>query len=96
MTQKSVTAQFESAKRRSAGQRYLDSFGSIGGRWFAEGKTFAQAQALFDSNPNFAAARHQERVKAIEADGVLSPGMARFAASNTLSKKTKRPFSPSR
>jgi hypothetical protein len=29
------------------GQRYLDAFGDLGGRWFAEGKSFDEAQALY-------------------------------------------------
>jgi hypothetical protein len=34
------------AKPAAPGQAFLDAFGPQGGVWFAEGKTFAEAQAL--------------------------------------------------
>jgi vacuolar-type H+-ATPase subunit H len=33
--------------RAAEGKRFLTAFGDKGGKWFAEGKTFAEAQALF-------------------------------------------------
>jgi hypothetical protein len=33
--------------RGAEGKRFLTAFGDKGGKWFAEGKTFAEAQALF-------------------------------------------------
>jgi hypothetical protein len=39
----------DAPKKQSAkteGQRFLSAFGKMGGVWYAEGKTFAQAQAL--------------------------------------------------
>ena len=37
----------ELVDRAAEGKRFLEAFGDRGGRWFAEGKTFAEAQTLY-------------------------------------------------
>jgi len=45
--EKQLQPQEEERKARQECERFIEAFGDLGGRWFAEGKTFAEAMELY-------------------------------------------------
>jgi len=71
--------------RAIKGKAFMDAFGKEqGGRWFAEGLTFAQAQAKFDAQ--LAAKRDAERRQQAVDLNLGGGGLARFARSIRFAK----------
>lgn len=71
----------------SEGQRFLDAFGDKGGVWFAQGKTFAEAQELFTADLIAERDELRSRLDAIQSDGEVEP--VKFSESKPPKAKNK-------
>lgn len=76
------------ATRASEGQRFLESFGDKGGVWFAQGISYADAQAKFTAELLAENALLKQRLSAKGPDGETEP--VKFSQSTSL--KPKQPL----
>lgn len=61
-----------------AGQKFLEAFGEKGGVWFAEGKTFEQAQKLYVADLKATNEAQQKQIKELTAQ--VNGEAARYSA----------------
>jgi hypothetical protein len=89
------------AKPAAPGQKFLDAFGDEGGVWFAQGKTFAEAQAIcvaeLKAESAKLAAETDELQRKLASPGTQealrkhlgSAGLAKFAAGLKFKNRSK-------
>lgn len=63
----------ELTTRQTEGERFLEAFGPTGGVWFAQGKSFDEAQALFIANLKEENAQLRQRLSSSRGDGESEP-----------------------
>jgi hypothetical protein len=56
-----------------SGQQFLDEFGSLGGVWFAEGKTYDEARTLYTAHLKAQLELAEQQISALRPTGELSP-----------------------
>lgn len=66
------------------GQRFLDAFGDQGGVWFAQGKTFEEAQALFTKALQQRVAELESKLSAAQSLGEAEP--VKFSEAKAVKK----------
>jgi hypothetical protein len=57
----------------SEGSRFLEAFGDRGGVWFAQGKSFAEAQALYIDSLRGEVEQLKQRLSASRVEGEVEP-----------------------